>query len=53
MISKTGTGLGLALVRALSRKHGGDMQIDSIESDGTTVVVTLALTPPSAQAEAA
>jgi signal transduction histidine kinase len=53
MISKSGTGLGLALVRALSEKHGGDMQIDSVESEGTTVTVRLALTPPIEQAEAA
>jgi PAS domain S-box-containing protein len=53
MISKTGTGLGLALVRALSEKHGGDMQINSVESEGTTVVVRLALTPPVERAEAA
>jgi PAS domain S-box-containing protein len=53
MISKTGTGLGLALVRALSERHGGDMRIDSVESEGTTVVVRLALIPPAEQAEAA
>ena len=53
MISKSGTGLGLALVRALSEKHGGGMQINSVESEGTTVVVRLARTPPARQAEAA
>ncbi|HEY2034656.1 MAG TPA: ATP-binding protein [Rhizomicrobium sp.] len=53
MLSKTGTGLGLALVNALAQKHGGGMQIDSVESEGTTVTVTLASSPPAAQAEAA
>ncbi|HSC61025.1 MAG TPA: PAS domain-containing sensor histidine kinase [Rhizomicrobium sp.] len=53
MLSKNGTGLGLALVNALAQKHGGKMQIDSIESEGTTVTVTLARTPPAVQAEAA
>jgi PAS domain S-box-containing protein len=53
MLSKSGTGLGLALVSALAKMHGGEMQIDSIESEGTTVTVTLARVPPAAQAEAA
>ncbi|MGN6517202.1 MAG: PAS domain-containing sensor histidine kinase [Rhizomicrobium sp.] len=52
MVAKSGTGLGLALVRALSESHGGAMQIDSAEGDGTTVTVTLA-TNPAAKAEAA
>jgi signal transduction histidine kinase len=53
MLSKNGTGLGLALVNALAKKHGGDMRIESVESEGTTVTVTLARVPPEAQAEAA
>lgn len=53
MLSKTGTGLGLALVNALAQKHGGAMHIESVESEGTTVTVTLASSPPAAQAEAA
>jgi PAS domain S-box-containing protein len=53
MLSKSGTGLGLALVSALAKMHGGEMQIDSVESEGTTVTVTLARVPPAAQAEAA
>jgi cell cycle sensor histidine kinase DivJ len=53
MLTKNGTGLGLALVSALAKKHGGSMQIESMESEGTTVTVTLARMPPEAQAKAA
>ena len=53
MLSKSGTGLGLALVNALAQRHGGAMNIASVESEGTTVTVTLAMSPPAAQAEAA
>jgi signal transduction histidine kinase len=40
-ILHTGTGLGLALVRALAEKHGGSMRIESRESFGTTVTIEL------------
>jgi PAS domain S-box-containing protein len=43
MLAKAGTGLGLALVRALAEKHGGAMTIRSEEGIGTQVTVTLAL----------
>jgi PAS domain S-box-containing protein len=36
-----GTGLGLALSRHLIVLHGGDIAIDSIEGEGTTVTVSL------------
>jgi len=39
-----GTGLGLPLVRAMARLHGGDMSIDSKPEAGTTVHVTI---PPA------
>jgi cell cycle sensor histidine kinase DivJ len=39
--SQEGTGLGLALVKALSRLHGGDVAIDSTLGEGTTVTVIL------------
>jgi PAS domain S-box-containing protein len=44
-LAKTGTGLGLALVRALTEKHGGGMAIASREGEGTEVTVTFALKP--------
>ena len=45
MLAKAGTGLGLALVRALAEKHGGAMRIESEEGVGTEVTVTFPLNP--------
>jgi two-component system, cell cycle sensor histidine kinase DivJ len=39
--TKEGTGLGLALVRALAHLHGGRMTIESLLGEGTTVRVRL------------
>jgi cell cycle sensor histidine kinase DivJ len=39
--AKEGTGLGLALVRALAHLHGGTMTIESLLGEGTTVRVRL------------
>jgi cell cycle sensor histidine kinase DivJ len=39
--SKEGTGLGLALVKALAVMHGGDATIESVLGEGTTVRVRL------------
>ena len=36
-----GTGLGLALVRAAVDRHQGDVQLTSVEGEGTTVTVRL------------
>jgi cell cycle sensor histidine kinase DivJ len=47
--SKPGTGLGLALVRALTEMHGGTLGVESSEGEGTIVTVTI----PIAVAEAA
>ena len=45
MLAKSGTGLGLALVRALVEKHGGRMRIESEEGVGTEVTVDFPLNP--------
>ena len=39
--TQTGTGLGLALVRALTEMHDGTFRIESIEGEGTTVSISL------------
>jgi cell cycle sensor histidine kinase DivJ len=39
--AKEGTGLGLALVKALTAMHGGDATIESVLGEGTTVRVVL------------
>ncbi len=39
--AKEGTGLGLALVKALSALHGGEAGIDSVLGEGTTVTIRL------------
>jgi PAS domain S-box-containing protein len=52
-VAKTGTGLGLALVRALAQKHGGGMSIESVEGEGTAVTVELSQDPTVFAAEAA
>ena len=44
-VAQGGTGLGLALIRALSESHGGGATIESIEGYGTTVSVDFASRP--------
>jgi PAS domain S-box-containing protein len=43
MLAKSGTGLGLALVRAMVERHGGALRIESEEGVGTTVSVDFPL----------
>ncbi len=46
MLAREGTGLGLALVTALVRQHGGKLGIESRENVGTCVTVELPLVQP-------
>jgi signal transduction histidine kinase len=41
MLAREGTGLGLALVKALVGRHGGRLQVESRENIGTTMTVWL------------
>jgi len=41
MLAREGTGLGLALVKALVTQHGGSLRVESRENVGTTVRVEL------------
>ncbi len=49
--SQEGTGLGLALVKALAALHGGEVGIASALGEGTTVTVTLPFAAVSAEGE--
>jgi cell cycle sensor histidine kinase DivJ len=46
MLAREGTGLGLALVKALVRQHGGSVSIDSQENVGTVVSIELPRAQP-------
>ena len=41
-----GTGLGLAIVRQVLQEHGGEIQVESKEGEGTVMKVRLPKTPP-------
>ena len=47
---QAGSGLGLSLVRAFARLHGGDMAIESVLGEGTTVTVRMPVLRPVAPA---
>jgi signal transduction histidine kinase len=44
-----GAGLGLAIARDLARLHDGDIELSSVEGEGTTLTVTLPLAGPVAR----
>ena len=44
-----GTGLGLALSKSLVELHGGNLKIESVLGEGTTITFTLPNTPPEAR----
>jgi len=48
-----GSGLGLSLVRAFARLHGGDMDIESQVGEGTTVTVRMPVVMPAEPVERA
>ena len=45
--NSTGSGLGLAIVHDIVTAHGGKIDIDSTEGDGTAVRMTLQAMPPT------
>jgi signal transduction histidine kinase len=42
-LSVSGTGLGLSIVKDLVERYGGEIDVDSVEGQGTTFTVTLPL----------
>jgi signal transduction histidine kinase len=48
---RRGTGLGLSLVRAVARGHGGDVQAYSTVGSGSTFAICLPATPANGLAD--
>ena len=49
--STGGTGIGLSIVRHVALNHGGTVEVDSLEGDGSTFTIMLPLTSPQPQSE--
>jgi two-component system sensor histidine kinase SenX3 len=47
-----GTGLGLAIVRHVAGNHGGDVQVESLEGEGSTFILRLPVGPRAATVSA-
>jgi len=47
--ARPGFGIGLALVREIARRHGGDVRVAATSDTGTTIEVTLPLARPTAE----
>jgi signal transduction histidine kinase len=49
---EAGTGLGLALCRKIIDNHGGTIEVDSVQGEGTEFVLTFPKGQPSSEREA-
>jgi two-component system, NtrC family, sensor kinase len=47
-----GTGLGLLAIDTIVRRHGGRIEVDSMDGEGSCFTITLPLTPPTQAAVA-
>lgn len=49
---KSGTGLGLCVIKALVERHGGELKIESQLGEGTNITFTLPVAPKAESADA-
>jgi signal transduction histidine kinase len=47
MALTAGAGIGLSGVKQIVEQHGGRVEVESVEGQGTTVTVVLPVRPPS------